>query len=89
MYVALDSLPNKKTPTATLAETKRQNLLTGPVYDSLTVWRQLRQYDLLHAQSRSLVCLFVNWVEVGLGSHYSYKQFQLLEVQVKANISKP
>lgn len=96
---SLDSLPNKKTQLSALVETKHQELNYGsPVYDSIQFERQLKQYDFtaMH-QSRcftwqfysSIFIFMMVMLIVGMGLVLSYKQFQLLEVQVKANISKP
>lgn len=96
---SLDSLPNKKTQLSALVETKHQELAYGsPVYDSIQFERQLKQYDFtaMH-QSRcftwqfysSIFIFMMVMLIVGMGLVLSYKQFQLLEVQVKANISKP
>lgn len=67
-------------------------------YDSIQFNRKLKEYDftVMHQQrcftwqfySSILIFIMVILI-VGMGLILSYKQFQLSEVQVKANITKP
>lgn len=67
-------------------------------YDSIQFDRKLKQFDFaaMHQQrcfawqfySSILIFIMVIFI-VGMGLVLSYKQFQLSEVQVKANIAKP
>ena len=95
----LDSFPNKKTNHANFVQKKKEALVfRNSVYDSIQFDRQLRQYDFaaMHQnrcftwQYYSSVFIFIMVIViVGMGLVLSYKQFQLSEVQVKANIMKP
>ena len=70
----------------------------NPVYDSIRFYRELKQADFAaYQQQRSFswqyyssICIFIMVVFiVVMGVVLSFKQFQLTEKQVKANITRP
>ena len=95
----LDSLPEKQIDKKELLQQLIQEFsINTPVLDSLQLDRQLKQYDFhaLHQkrcftwQFYSSIFIFILvMLIVGLGLFLSYKQFQLLELQIKANLLKP
>jgi hypothetical protein len=94
-----DSIKNQKTKIQRPPQFEHDVIATGnPVHDSIQFDRQLKQYDFaaMHQkrsfawQFYSSIIIFIMVVFIVImGLVLSYKQFQLTEVQVKSNITKP
>ncbi|SHG62835.1 hypothetical protein SAMN05444372_10825 [Flavobacterium micromati] len=96
---SLDSLSKNEAHNTKLVQDDQQKFTLGNnAYDSLQLDRQLKQFDFtaMH-QNRcftwqfysSIFIFIIVMFIVGMGLVLSYKQFQLLEIQVKANVLKP
>ena len=95
----LDSLPKKQAGKKELLQQLEQKFsVNNPALDSVQLDRQLKQYDFTAMHQKrcftwqfysSIFIFVIVMLIVGMGLFLSYKQFQLLEVQIKDNLLKP
>ena len=95
----LDSLPKKQAGKKELLQQLEQKFsINNPALDSVQLDRQLKQYDFTAMHQKrcftwqfysSIFIFVIVMLIVGMGLFLSYKQFQLLEVQIKDNLLKP
>ena len=95
----LDSLPKKQAGKKELLQQLEQKFsVNNPALDSVQLDRQLKQYDFIAMHQKrcftwqfysSIFIFVIVMLIVGMGLFLSYKQFQLLEVQIKDNLLKP
>lgn len=95
----LDSLPKKQAGKKELLQQLEQKFsINNPALDSVQLDRQLKQYDFIAMHQKrcftwqfysSIFIFVIVMLIVGMGLFLSYKQFQLLEVQIKDNLLKP